>query len=133
MTIQAKTKSHRDVVDSFKKLPYYNKPIKKPKLKLIKNIDLLSELPFYEELNMIKTSDAFRGYAMSYKVEIIERKDPINQLEASKLRIDDLFSDLLNETKGFKYQITVKGVLKNINKLKKLNLNQFISSKQKKQ
>ena len=133
MTIQAKTKSHRDVVDKFKKLPYYNKPIKKPKLKLIKNIDLLSELPFYEELNMIKTSDAFRGYAMSYKVEIIERKDPINQLEASKLRIDDLFSDLLNETKGFKYQITVKGVLKNINKLKKLNLNQFISSKQKKQ
>ena len=133
MTIQAKTKSHRDVVDSFKKLPYYNKPIKKPILKLIKNIDLLSELPFYEELNMIKTSDAFRGYAMSYKVEIIEREDPINQLEASKLRIDDLFSDLLNETKGFKYQITVKGVLKNINKLKKLNLNQFISSKQKKQ
>ena len=38
---------------------------------------------------------------MSYKVEIIERKDPINQLEASKSSIKDLFSDLLNETKGF--------------------------------
>ena len=41
---------------------------------------------------------------MSYKIEIIERKDPINQLEASKPSIQDLFSDLLNETKGFKYQ-----------------------------
>ena len=43
-----------------------------------------------------------------HKVETIEKKDPIVQLEASKLSIKDLFSDLLNETKGFKYQITVK-------------------------
>ena len=49
---------------------------------------------------------------MSYKVEISERKDPVVQLEASKLNIKDLFNDLLNETKGFKYQITVKVLLK---------------------
>ena len=40
---------------------------------------------------------------MSCKVEIIEKKDPIKQLEASKSSIKDLLSDLLNETKGFKY------------------------------
>ena len=45
---------------------------------------------------------------MSYKVEIIEIKYPIVQLEAIKSSIKDLFSNLLNETKGFKYQITVK-------------------------
>ena len=50
---------------------------------------------------------------MSYKVEIVERKDLILQLEASKSSIKDLFSNLLNETKGFKYQITVKILLKN--------------------
>ena len=49
---------------------------------------------------------------MSYKVEIIERKYPIVQLEASKSSIKDLFNDLLNETKGFKYQIIVKVLLK---------------------
>ena len=49
---------------------------------------------------------------MSYKVEMIKRKDPVVQLEANKLSIKDLFSDLLNETKGFKYQITVKVLLK---------------------
>ena len=49
---------------------------------------------------------------MSYKVEIVERKDPIVQLEASKLSIKNLFSNLINEIKGFKYQITVKVLLK---------------------
>ena len=49
---------------------------------------------------------------MSYKVETIERKDLIVLFEASKSSIKDLFNDLLNETKGFKYQITVKVLLK---------------------
>ena len=49
---------------------------------------------------------------MSYKVEIVEKIDPIIQLEASKLSIKNLFSDLLNELKGFKYQITVEVLLK---------------------
>ena len=100
---------------------------------MLKNIDLLSELPFYEELNVIKTNHAFRGYAMSYKVEMIMKKDPIKQLEASKSSIKDLFSDLLNETKGFKYQITLKVMLKNTNQMEKLNLDQFISDQQQKQ
>ena len=112
MAIQEKIKPYPDVVDYFKELQFYSKYIEKPKIKRLKNIDLLSELPFYEELNVIKTNHAFRGYAMSYKVEIIEKKDPIKQLEASKSSIKDLFSDLLNETKGFKYQITVKVLLK---------------------
>ena len=98
-------KSHPDVVDYFQELPFYNKHIEKPKIKHLKNIDLLSKLPFYEELDVIKTNHAFRVYAMSYKVETIERKDPIKQLEASKSSIKNLFCELLNETKGFKYQI----------------------------
>ena len=48
---------------------------------------------------------------MSYKVEVIKRRDPIVQLEVSKSSIKGLFSDLLNETKGFMYQITVKVLL----------------------
>ena len=104
MTALKKVKSHLDVVEYFKELPFYNKHIEKPKIKRLKNIDLLSELPFYEELNVIKTNHAFRGYAMSYKVELVEKK----KLEASNSSIKDLFNDLLDETKGFKYQITAK-------------------------
>ena len=113
MAILSEIKSHSEVIDYLKELPFYNKPIKKPIFKRLKNIDQLIELPFYEQLDVIKTDQTFSGYAMSYKVEIIEKeKDPILQLSASKLSIKILFSDLLNETKGFKYQITVKDLLK---------------------
>ena len=49
---------------------------------------------------------------MSWKVEIIEKRHPIKQLEAIKSSIKDLFSELLNETKSFKYQITLKIMLR---------------------
>ena len=83
MTILSKIKPDSDAVDYFKELPFYNKPIKKPKVKHLKKIDQLIELPFYEQLDVIKTDQAFSGYAASYKVQIVERKDPIVQLEAS--------------------------------------------------
>ena len=112
IAVLSKIKSHSDTLDYFKELSFYNKPIKNPKVKRLKNIDRLAELYFYEQLSVIKTDQAFKGYAMSHKVEISERKDPVVQLEASRLSIKDLFNDLLNETKGFKYQITVKVLLK---------------------
>ena len=49
---------------------------------------------------------------MNCKAEIVEKKGPLIQLEASKTSIKDLFKDLLEGTKGFKYQITLKAVLK---------------------
>ena len=74
MAVGKKIKSHTDVVGYFKELPFYNKHIQKPRVKRLKNVDFLSELPFYEELNVIKTNHAFRGYAISYKVELVEKK-----------------------------------------------------------
>ena len=41
-----------------------------------------------------------------------KKKNPIKQLEASKSSIKDLFSDLLNESKGFQHQITPKVMFK---------------------
>ena len=92
-------------VNYFKELPFYNKPIENLKIKHLKNIDLLAEQPFYEQLNIIKTNQAFRGYTMSYKVEIVERKDLIFQLKVSKLSIKDLFSNLLNEMRGLSIRL----------------------------
>ena len=64
---------------------------------------------------------------MREKVELVEKNDPIEQLEASKSSIKDLLHDLLNETKGFKYQIILKVTLKDTSQMEKLNLDQFIS------
>ena len=96
----------------FKELPFYNSFTEKPKIKRLRNINLLAELTFHDQLSAVKTDQAFSGYARSYKVEIVERKDPIVPSEASKLSIKNLFSNLINEIKSFKYQITVKILLK---------------------
>ena len=57
---------------------------------------MLHELPFYDELNVVKTTKSFRRYARSYSIEIIKDKnrnmnDSLVQLEASKPVIRDLF------------------------------------------
>ena len=80
MTVQRKIKSHQDVLNYFKELPFNNRYIEKSKIKHLKNIDLLSELPFYEELNVIKTDQAFKEYAMNHKAAFIDKKDPLIQL-----------------------------------------------------
>ena len=46
MTVLRKVKSHPDIVNYFKELPYYNRHIEKPKIKRLKKVNLLSELPF---------------------------------------------------------------------------------------
>ena len=43
MTVPKKIKYHPNVVNYFKELPFYNTYIEKPKIKPLKNIDLLSE------------------------------------------------------------------------------------------
>ena len=99
-----------------KEQPFCNAPIEKPEIKHLNNVDMLSELPFYDELNMINASKTFKRYARIYSIEIIKDKDgnmndPLAQLEASKPVTKDFFRDLLIEMKGFKYQITMKVLL----------------------
>ena len=42
-------------VDYFKELPFFNASIEKPKIKRLKNVDLLAKLPFYDQLNIIRS------------------------------------------------------------------------------
>ena len=85
----SKVKPHSDAVDYFnyfKELPFYNKPIEKPKFKRLKNFDRLADLPFYEQLSVIETDQAFKGYAMSHKVKTIEKKIQIyNQKQVNQV------------------------------------------------
>ena len=48
-----------DVKKSFQILLFYNTFIEKPEIKKLSNIELLHELPFYDELNVAKKSSAF--------------------------------------------------------------------------
>ena len=62
---------------------FYKTSIEKTYTKHLDNIDTLRELPIYNELNFVKTSNAFKGYARSYNVEVINLKDPPIQLTIS--------------------------------------------------
>ena len=57
----------------FQELPFYDVLVEKPRVKRVKNIALLHELPFYEELNIVKKWEAFKRYARSYKVGIVQK------------------------------------------------------------
>ena len=89
-------------------LQFYNTFIEKTHIKRLKNTDLLHELLFHDELSIEKISKAFKGYSRSYRIEIIDSKDPLAQLEASKSSVKDFLKDLFDEIKDFKYQITLK-------------------------
>ena len=64
MAVLSKIKPQFDAADYFQELAFYNKPIKKPKVKRLKNTDRLAELLFYGQLSVTKTDQAFKGYAM---------------------------------------------------------------------
>ena len=95
----------------FKTLPFYGTYFEKPKVKKLNNVQLLKELPFYDELSIVKNKTAFSGCARSYKIEIVDKRDAVVQLQASEIVIKELFKDLLIELKGFKYQITLAVLL----------------------
>ena len=98
----------------FKTLPFYNSYIEKPNIKKLSNVRLLKDLPFYDDLSVVKNKTAFIGYAQSYKTEIVDKKDVIIQLKSSEVSIENLFKDLVVEMKGFKYQITLYVLLSKV-------------------
>ena len=98
----------------FRILPFFNTYIEKPEVKKLNNVELLKELPFYDELSFVKNKTAFNSYAQSSKIEIVHKRDIVVQLKASKISIAKLFKDLLIELKGFKYQVTLAVLLSKV-------------------
>ena len=65
---------HWNANEIFKLLPFYDTYIEKPKIKKLNTVELLKELPFYDELSIVKNKTAFSGYAQSYKIKIVDKK-----------------------------------------------------------
>ena len=72
-----------DESEIFKILPFYDTYIERPKIKKLRNVQLMKELPFYDELSIAENKTAFNGYGRSYKIEIVDKKDVIVQLNSS--------------------------------------------------
>ena len=92
---------HWDESEIFKFLLFYDIYIEKTEIKKLNNVQLLKELPFYDELSIVKNKTPFSGYGKIYEIEIVDKRDVIVQLKASEIVIKELFKDLLIELKVF--------------------------------
>ena len=96
---------HWDESKIFKILPFYNSYIERPEVKKLSNVELMKELPFYDELSIAKNKTAFSGNAKSYRIEIVDKKYVVIQLKSSEIALKKLFKDLLIELKGFNIRL----------------------------
>ena len=54
--------NEKEIKKIFQELPFYNVLMEKPKIKHLSKIELLYELPFFDEIN-VEIPKAFKGYA----------------------------------------------------------------------
>ena len=68
--------------------------------------------PFYDVINVLRKGRAFKKYAETYEVKIINKKSLNDSLSVSKNSIKNLFDEFLREKKAFKYVLSTKIMLK---------------------
>ena len=65
--------------------------------------------PLPEKRTIIsKVEKALQGYTQSFDVELRDKKDPLLQLQKSRRAVEYLFNNLLVQTKGFKFVVTLQ-------------------------
>ena len=97
-----------------RELPFFPKRSKRPK-RLTKHQILRNILPLYDSVGISKRERAFKNYAETYEVEVVDRISLSDSLFLAKSSIIDLFSDLLEEKRGFKYVLLATITLKRWN------------------
>ena len=60
-----------DGSEIFKLLPFCNSYIERRKIKKLNNVQLLTELPFYDDLNIAKNKTTFSGFQEVIKLEFL--------------------------------------------------------------
>ena len=96
------TKKPKELIILSDVLAFPPKKPKKPK-RLAKHQILSNILPFFDSAGISRRKFAFRDYAGTYNVEVMDSKSLDDSLFLAKRSINDFFKDLLEEKKGFKY------------------------------
>ena len=95
-------------------LPFF--PERSKRLKRLIKYQILSYiLLFFDIVGISRKQYAFRNYAETYEVEVVDKIRLSDSLFVAKSSIIDLFKDLLREKRGFKYILSGKVTLKRWN------------------
>ena len=101
------------------KLPFFpkkkQKKEKKGSKKLTKYQILSNILPFLDTVGIVRKGHAYKGYAETYNVEVMDNRSLNDSLFLAKRSIKDFFKDLLREKRGFKYNLVAEITLKRWN------------------
>ena len=65
---------HWDVRKLFQVLPFYNTAIEKPSVKKLSGVQLLKELPFYDELSIVKKTVHLVDMQEVIKLKLLTKK-----------------------------------------------------------
>ena len=108
-------------------LPFFPKKSKKLTIKQLSDVlpkrskrltkyQILSNvLPFFDDVGISRRERALRGYVESYNVEVMDAKSLDDSLFLAKRSINDFLRDLLEEKRGFKYNLLAAITLKRWN------------------
>ena len=95
-------------------LPFPPKRKKRPK-RLSKHQILQNILPFYDSVGILRREHAHEYYAETYNVEVTDKISLADSLFLAKSSIINLFKDLLEQKRGFKYNLLATITLKRWN------------------
>ena len=99
-------------IDLSKELPFFP-PKRKKRYKRLTKYQILSNiLPFFDSAGISRRQYAFRNYAGTYEVEVMDSKSLDDSLFLAKRSIIDFFKELLEERREFKYILSVRVTLK---------------------
>ena len=101
-------------IELSKVLPFLPEKPKRPK-RLTKYQILSNILPFFDSAGISRKQTAFRNYAGTYEVEVMDSKSLDDSFFLAKRSINDFFRDLLEEKRSFKYILSTTVTLKKWN------------------
>ena len=81
-------------------------------------------------ITQIKETDrALKGYTKSYEINIINKKNPLEQLENTRLTLKNHLETLLNEIKGLKFVETLKATFNKVSNNEIISKTAYFNSK----
>ena len=91
-------------------------PERKQRAKRLTKYQILRNvLPFFDDVGILRKQYAFRNYAGTYEVEVMDSISLGDSSFSAKRSIIDFFRDLLEEKRGFKYVLSTRVTFKKWN------------------
>ena len=94
-----------NTIEDLRTLVNFKRQMKKPKSTVKRMVDYFKQnpIPLAPQINMTEVRRAMKGYARAFKINIVNERDPLFQLQETREEIGRFLKRLKVEMRGFKY------------------------------